>query len=1029
MNGVNTKGSLWRIWDLQVQTILDDQYVELSSYYPELKAASPEKWDAFVTMMGGEEKALRYDSKQYFTDASEDIEMRYLNYARVLFGFLEIYKPTVGLVAFTDHNYHDPMLIDALYNYSHTAHCKCLCGVEINVSGVHMLVYFETPPFRKTTFAEGIRTFLDMLGVNTPKNEQGVLTVSTESVANAISKVEAAGGIHLFPHCNSDNGLFQERQRADRTLLSDLFNLRPAILLQCHSKEVVDKTKTYIDSRSLHFKSRYVFTISRDSRCLKDIGAEDEGGNNTWVKADCHFRGLKQVLIETDRVFVGNEPPLLTRMRNNPTKFIKSLQIKKTLASTTQDIWFDNFYVRLNAGLVAIIGNKGAGKSALTDIISLCGNTHQESANFSFLTSKKFRKVKPENLSEKFEAEIVWRDGTPSKKMLSENPDKRLPERVRYIPQNFLEKLCTEVESEDFEKEIKQIIFSHTSVEQRMGRSSLDELIHFKSSLVLDEIEKIKYAISKLNIEIIELEFKATDNYKTEVENAILLKENELAAHEKIKPIAPLQVGEETSSELVQKITALRRQIETVEHELEVTKSLLGAAIIQQEEVGQAVQYFTNLKAQLDKVGESAAAITLQKHAVPLSQVFAFEVNVLPVSELQTQLALQIQSFNNELNVETENGKAHTLLQLGRELVGLQEQLDKPAKEQQNYLNEMKQWEAHKKQIEGSATVEGSLTYLVNHLKYLIENLQPAIEQKYDERNQLIQQLFAKKIELVNFRKELFRPVSDFIATFEELKERYDVKLNVSLEYYNFLDKFFVFINQGRVGSFSGKEEGYKRMSDLLEKSHFDSQEGFIEFSREILRHLKFDQRSAEAEPVDINTQLKKGVELSQLYDFIFHFDYLQPVYNLNLGTKTLLELSPGERGALLLIFYLLLDKDDIPLLIDQPEENLDNESVYRILVHFIKRVKDKRQIIIVTHNPNLAVVCDAEQIVHINIEKENKNKVVFQSGSIENTFINHSAVTILEGTLPAFNNRDLKYIRNNDSMRIPGQPVASVPA
>ena len=72
----------------------------------------------------------------------------------------------------------------------------------------------------------------------------------------------------------------------------------------------------------------------------------------------------------------------------------------------------------------------------------------------------------------------------------------------------------------------------------------------------------------------------------------------------------------------------------------------------------------------------------------------------------------------------------------------------------------------------------------------------------------------------------------------------------------------------------------------------------------------------------------------------------------------------------MLLIFYLLVDNDDIPLIIDQPEENLDNQTVYKLLVPSIKEAKNRRQIIIVTHNPNLAVVCDAEQIIHASIDK-----------------------------------------------------------
>ena len=105
---------------------------------------------------------------------------------------------------------------------------------------------------------------------------------------------------------------------------------------------------------------------------------------------------------------------------------------------------------------------------------------------------------------------------------------------------------------------------------------------------------------------------------------------------------------------------------------------------------------------------------------------------------------------------------------------------------------------------------------------------------------------------------------------------------------------------------------------------------------------------------------------------------------------------------------------DDKPLIIDQPEENLDNESVYDYLVTFIKKAKTKRQIIIVTHNPNLAVVCDADQIIKMDIDKKNKNTVSFVSGAIENPQINKSIIDILEGTYPAFHNRGSKYFKTN---------------
>jgi predicted ATPase len=151
-------------------------------------------------------------------------------------------------------------------------------------------------------------------------------------------------------------------------------------------------------------------------------------------------------------------------------------------------------------------------------------------------------------------------------------------------------------------------------------------------------------------------------------------------------------------------------------------------------------------------------------------------------------------------------------------------------------------------------------------------------------------------------------------------------------------------------------------------------------------------------------------VDPIEILDLIFGLEYLVPKYELRWSGKDLDELSPGERGTLLLIFYLLIDKRDTPLIIDQPEENLDNQTVYNTLVPCLREARKRRQVIIVTHNPNLAVVCDADQIIHAQIDKQHQNKVTYTSGAIENPTMNLFSITVLEGTRPAFDQRESKY-------------------
>jgi len=228
------------------------------------------------------------------------------------------------------------------------------------------------------------------------------------------------------------------------------------------------------------------------------------------------------------------------------------------------------------------------------------------------------------------------------------------------------------------------------------------------------------------------------------------------------------------------------------------------------------------------------------------------------------------------------------------------------------------------------------------------------------------------------------------------------------LELRDFYENFFLYISQKAKGSLYGVEDGFKRLSEMMDSTDINIEESFIKCIEQIIDCLEQDDRDGKKEKIVISHQVKK--DILGFYNFLFGIDYLMPRYNLKLGDTELSQLSPGEKGALLLIFYLLIDKNDIPLIMDQPEENLDNQSVYELLVQYIKEAKKRRQIIIVTHNPNLAVVCDAEQIIYARINKTNKNVVSYETGSIENPTINRRIIDVLEGTMPAFSNRDSKY-------------------
>lgn len=138
-------------------------------------------------------------------------------------------------------------------------------------------------------------------------------------------------------------------------------------------------------------------------------------------------------------------------------------------------------------------------------------------------------------------------------------------------------------------------------------------------------------------------------------------------------------------------------------------------------------------------------------------------------------------------------------------------------------------------------------------------------------------------------------------------------------------------------------------------------------------------------------------------------------------------QMSPGKKAFVILKLILEFSDSKIPVLIDQPEDSLDNRAIYNELTKYIKDTKKQRQIIIVTHNPNVVVGSDCENIIianqHSNVYKNRNNeKFAYVNGGLEDSFtkksdyilesqgIREHIFEILEGGKDAFEKREKKY-------------------
>uniref|UniRef100_A0A5Q5BTA1 Rad50/SbcC-type AAA domain-containing protein n=1 Tax=Mycobacterium sp. (strain MCS) TaxID=164756 RepID=A0A5Q5BTA1_MYCSS len=159
------------------------------------------------------------------------------------------------------------------------------------------------------------------------------------------------------------------------------------------------------------------------------------GACQTWMNTTPTLAGLAYAIGEYDRrVYVGLEPPALSRIRKNPERFIERVQVK----SEKDDHSLFDHDLPLNSGFVAVVGNKGQGKSALLDCIALGGNSSR-SNEFAFLRPSRFLSAPNQKLAREYRTKLVWATGVHRETRLNQSHDRAEPVLVEYLPQMFVE--------------------------------------------------------------------------------------------------------------------------------------------------------------------------------------------------------------------------------------------------------------------------------------------------------------------------------------------------------------------------------------------------------------------------------------------------------------------------------------------------------------------------------------------------------------------------------------------------------------
>ncbi len=168
----------------------------------------------------------------------------------------------------------------------------------------------------------------------------------------------------------------------------------------------------------------------------------------------------------------------------------------------------------------------------------------------------------------------------------------------------------------------------------------------------------------------------------------------------------------------------------------------------------------------------------------------------------------------------------------------------------------------------------------------------------------------------------------------------------------------------------------------------------FLEFMRTRLRPM-------------LKEEFVAGDVASVFYDLAERSSYLQVEPQITYGGRPLDKLSVGQKGTVYLCLKLATQPFSQPLMFDQPEDDLDNEFIINELVTIFRGIKRFRQVILVTHNANLVVNADSEQVI---VATNTEGRLSYAAGSLENSETNLAIRRILEGGDEAFHMRERKY-------------------
>lgn len=708
-----------------------------------------------------------------------------------------------------------------------------------------------------------------------------------------------------------------------------------------------------------------------------------------WIKGDLTFESLRQACIEPEgRVHIGANPPRGSLAGNT----IQEVRVSKAP-------WMIPSAIPLNQGLVAVIGARGSGKTALADLIAAGGL-----AVSAMLNPKSFIVRAKEHLVES-RAELQWENNeiTGNELIHAELEDLIDTPRVQYLSQQFVDDLCSsEGLSDALVAEIQRVIFNAHPLDDREGTTSFDDLYALRSATAIEG--RLRY----------EEEFESASNTLTQERQLI----HELPAVSKRRAELAKQIEQDQKDrkELVgtaHEVRARRHEeigtaLDSRRRELEIAQTQLRVLNSLKEDVADI---------RLRRAPSWLAELQHERSNAGLTQGEWARFKLDFAGDVDTTLQEQIKSANEACKRIA--GEAVTAVQPASDARANEPLIEDDASLatatvallQREYTRLGKLIGIDAQNARRFAVLSDKITKDRKALEKL--DTQITYAQAADGRIQVLIQrrrdayagIFGAIVELEKQLGLMYAPLQKNLSLASGSLGQLSFAVRRHVDVGRWAEKGEALLDLRRNGPFKGRgalqEAANAKLLELWQSG------GAADVSAAMQEFIKDNEAKLKAHKPEVENGREWASSVSK---WLHDTSHVVVSYGLQYDGVEIERLSPGTRGIVLLLLYLAIDEeDDRPLIIDQPEENLDPQSIFKELVGRFRVAKNRRQIIIVTHNANLVVNTDADQVIVASAGQHRPGElpeITYESGGLENPVIRKLVCDILEGGERAFKAR-----------------------